>query len=93
MTEKLRMMFRLPFPNSCHYTSKYVHALENEIKKKLLSQYMYMYIKGLFLHGNLHSGTTLKLFWFYLICHFCSFDKAIISLNHRELNKNLNVKY
>ena len=44
-----------------------------------------MYIEGLFLHGNLHSVTTFKLFWFYLIYHFCSFDKARISLNHLEL--------
>ena len=35
MAEKLRMMFRLSFPNSCHFTSTYVHALENEILKKV----------------------------------------------------------
>ena len=55
-----------------HYTSTYKHPIENENEKnKLVSQY----IKGLFLHEHLHRETTCKLLWFYIICHFCSFDK------------------
>ena len=49
-------------------------------KKRFVSHYTCT--KVLILRGKLHSSTICKLFWFYIVCHFCLFDKAI---NHLEL--------